>query len=503
MIARTLEPGDVVYLPRGWIHAARANAGLSLHLTFGIHPYTRRDLADLLVAPALDDSPAGRDPLDASLPLGFDPSDPQQLDPALSSVRADVLARLAGVGPASLSTASSAAGRRTADRTRCGRSASCSRLTTSDPQGTPRATTVLRARPGLPLRVETATDGVTLVAGGRPSRSRPPMRAPCASLAAGAAFRAEELVGLDARRAAPAGARPPPGRGRGRHERVRVTGQEPPPDRPPQRPLAVLGPGPRPPRRPRRVCAPDPGPSCWSRNPGRGAPNRTRPVVFRPPVVDALHGWARELSARLLLIRRPGRVVGGARTWALADVTTRSLRVGQVSDVAELAAFDPTSDGAPETVPWYLVCAQGRHDVCCALRGRPVARRLQELRAGAVWECSHVGGDRFAANVLVLPEGLMYGYVDEAVVQDLVERQGQGRLLTEHLRGQCGSAPAAQVAEDAVRRVVDDDGMRAVTVDVRGPPGRRRVADPADPRPQPATLRGRGRRDARGGRRTG
>ena len=198
VIARTLEPGDVVYLPRGWIHAARANAGLSLHLTFGIHPYTRRDLADLLVEAALGDSPLGRDPLDASLPLGFDPSDPQQLDPALASVRADVLARLAGVGPASLSTASSAAGRRTADRTRCGRSASCSRLTTSDPQGTRRATRCSGRAPGSGSAGDGHRRGHARRRRPSRSRSRPPMRAPCASSRPGRPSGAEELVGLDA-----------------------------------------------------------------------------------------------------------------------------------------------------------------------------------------------------------------------------------------------------------------------------------------------------------------
>ena len=77
-----------------------------------------------------------------------------------------------------------------------------------------------------------------------------------------------------------------------------------------------------------------------------------------------------------------------------------------------------------------------------------------------MWECSHVGGDRFAANVLVLPDGLMYGYVDEAAADRLVDHRAEGRLLTEHLRGQCGSPPAAQVAEDAVRRALEDDRVR-------------------------------------------
>jgi hypothetical protein len=181
-------------------------------------------------------------------------------------------------------------------------------------------------------------------------------------------------------------------------------------------------------------------------------------------VAAEAHRWARELSARLLLIRRPGRTTGASRTWALADIVAGTLRVGTVSAAADLATVDPTADGELEAAPWYLVCAQGRHDVCCSIRGRPVARRLHELDA-VVWECSHVGGDRFAANVLVLPDGLMYGYVDEADADRLVSLRAEGRLLTDHLRGQCGSPPAAQVAEDAVRRIVADDAIRTVVID--------------------------------------
>ncbi len=62
-----------------------------------------------------------------------------------------------------------------------------------------------------------------------------------------------------------------------------------------------------------------------------------------------------------------------------------------------------------------LVCTHGRHDVCCAVRGRPVAAALAAAATGwDVWECSHVGGDRFAANVLLVPSGELFGSLDEA-----------------------------------------------------------------------------------------
>lgn len=45
----TLQPGDCLYLPRGFIHSARAEGGTSIHLTFGIHQWTRHHLAEELI----------------------------------------------------------------------------------------------------------------------------------------------------------------------------------------------------------------------------------------------------------------------------------------------------------------------------------------------------------------------------------------------------------------------------------------------------------------------
>ena len=57
-----------------------------------------------------------------------------------------------------------------------------------------------------------------------------------------------------------------------------------------------------------------------------------------------------------------------------------------------------------------------------------------------VWECSHLGGDRFAANALVLPHGFYYGQVpgDGA---DLVAAHSRGQVALPWLRGRAGVPP--------------------------------------------------------------
>ncbi|MEO6501934.1 MAG: cupin domain-containing protein [Jatrophihabitantaceae bacterium] len=82
----TLQPGDALYLPRGFIHSATAQGETSIHLTVGVHPVTRHALLKHLLAEA-----AGESSLRASLPLGGDLADEARLaDELRETVRAFV-----------------------------------------------------------------------------------------------------------------------------------------------------------------------------------------------------------------------------------------------------------------------------------------------------------------------------------------------------------------------------------------------------------------------------
>ncbi len=62
-----LDAGDVVYIPRGWLHQARATAATSLHITAGVLRYTWTDLLLELVSRVALEEPSFRQ----SLPVGF------------------------------------------------------------------------------------------------------------------------------------------------------------------------------------------------------------------------------------------------------------------------------------------------------------------------------------------------------------------------------------------------------------------------------------------------
>ncbi|WP_404388580.1 cupin domain-containing protein [Humibacillus xanthopallidus] len=94
----TLRPGDVLYLPRGWVHSATALGGVSTHLTLGVHVWTRRHLADALVASAI--TAASRDEqVRASLPLSPEGFGHGTLTTDIEVVREALLRALRDVEP--------------------------------------------------------------------------------------------------------------------------------------------------------------------------------------------------------------------------------------------------------------------------------------------------------------------------------------------------------------------------------------------------------------------
>ena len=101
-----------------------------------------------------------------------------------------------------------------------------------------------------------------------------------------------------------------------------------------------------------------------------------------------------------------------------------------------------------------LVCTHGSHDVCCGSFGYPIYNALRHRYAsdpGAnlrVWRVSHLGGNRFAPNVLDLPEGRNWVRVGEEQLDGLVHRGGDAADLRGLYRGWVGmESPYEQIAE--------------------------------------------------------
>jgi (2Fe-2S) ferredoxin len=171
---------------------------------------------------------------------------------------------------------------------------------------------------------------------------------------------------------------------------------------------------------------------------------------FDRGIALALEARGRAEGVRVQAIRRPGATAPGARRqWVTVDTRdeTPQLRRGEFGDPAELLELPlDGSPGDPDPDPLYLVCTHGKHDPCCAQRGRPVAAALDEVRPARVWQASHLGGCRFAPSVLVLPLGLMYGRVIPSAADEFIAAADAGEVVGRQLRGRIGVPPAAQAA---------------------------------------------------------
>ena len=143
------------------------------------------------------------------------------------------------------------------------------------------------------------------------------------------------------------------------------------------------------------------------------------------------------------------------------------IRVGG-EDVVARRGYDQPRPLGP--LGLHLVCTNGRHDPCCADLGRPVVRALVDSGVDDVWESSHVGGDRFAANIVLLPDGVYYGRVGPDDAADLLAAHRAGTLSLDRFRGRSHLPPLVQAADLFARRHLDEsrvDGTFVVSTDRR------------------------------------
>ncbi|HEX6354009.1 sucrase ferredoxin [Actinophytocola sp.] len=182
----------------------------------------------------------------------------------------------------------------------------------------------------------------------------------------------------------------------------------------------------------------------------------------------------RKRGLRPLLIRRPGKhtrdpqrtrrtvFVGGG------DPGSRWLERLEINDLSELATLDLSAVvegrgglGEPVDGPLFLICTHGTKDMCCAVLGRPLASSLDANYPGRTWEVSHVGGDRWAGNLLVVPDGFLHGQLEPNEAARVAKAALNDQVEPDHLRGRTSVGSSwSQHAEIAVRQGVS--GVRGL-----------------------------------------
>jgi hypothetical protein len=202
----------------------------------------------------------------------------------------------------------------------------------------------------------------------------------------------------------------------------------------------------------------------WTRDalPGSGLSDQVKQHL-RDQVRSVPHG-------RLLFIRRPDR----RQRPELVAFTATSLPGHESMTRLELESYEDLRGvdllrGEPCEHPLFLVCTHGKHDPCCARYGRPLYESLRdELDEDWAWQSSHIGGDRFAGNLVCLPEGLYYGRVDRDAAGTVLDEHFAGRIDLDHYRGRSSHPFPVQAAERYLREQagaygIDDVGVEGAT----------------------------------------
>lgn len=213
-----------------------------------------------------------------------------------------------------------------------------------------------------------------------------------------------------------------------------------------------------------------------------------------PAVGGAIESAVLDAGGRALLIRRPAShadqhdhrrrqvfVAGGlaGTPWLLGG------SVGEPDEVLGLS-LESFTEGDPDVlareIGWLerleggvlLVCANAKRDLCCALRGRPIALELERRNPGKVWECTHTGGHRFAPTGLVLPSGQSLARLTPEVALAALRAADAGQLASEtfgpwHDRGRGHLEPACSVAEAYIRELTGETDSAALGAREVGP----------------------------------
>jgi hypothetical protein len=178
-------------------------------------------------------------------------------------------------------------------------------------------------------------------------------------------------------------------------------------------------------------------------------------------VGEELTRRSRAAGVRVLLIRRFGGTLAGPTTaFAIHTGPERPwierIELPRFRDAAgigleRIRGPEPPGLGVPHPRGLFLVCTHGRHDRCCAELGRPLAAAMAEAFPDSTWESSHLGGDRFAGNLVAFPHAYYFGRVTPAGGPAIARAYEQGRLDLEHFRGRSCRPMAVQAAEHRLR----------------------------------------------------
>ncbi|MEM7129866.1 MAG: sucrase ferredoxin [Chloroflexota bacterium] len=130
-------------------------------------------------------------------------------------------------------------------------------------------------------------------------------------------------------------------------------------------------------------------------------------------------------------------------------------------DVAALLRGETDHQPVKERV--VAVCTNGKHDLCCAKFGLPIYQALEAESDISAWQCTHIGGHRYAATAVVLPTGVTYGYLTPENIGEVAQAIRDDTIYLPCYRGSAAYSGAVNAAEYFLRMKNNQTMLNALT----------------------------------------
>jgi len=213
-------------------------------------------------------------------------------------------------------------------------------------------------------------------------------------------------------------------------------------------------------------------PGSWGRDALR---SNSLPFGIGPILADR----AKAADVGILLIRHPNRPRhlsdSDPRIVWVAHIESNTLKRLELNDCRELLTWDlpaiahgdissigalggdPASDVSIDQ-PLALICCHAARDACCAIHGRALYDALladaTQQDAQYLWQCSHLGGHRFAPTMLLLPLGALYGRLDLARARSARQAACRNQISLDGCRGRTHEVSPVQCADLYLRQLL-------------------------------------------------
>ena len=221
---------------------------------------------------------------------------------------------------------------------------------------------------------------------------------------------------------------------------------------------------------------------CWViiEQPGPWGSQALLESTIDPVLGQQILERAEGTGASILLARHPDRTDRNLTEHNVWVVHTSPgdcwMRHGLIRDLAELATWDFAAMaqgqlppiGTKIADPTMFICTHSGRDACCAIHGRALISAVHavlppEIRP-SVWECSHLGGHRFAPTALTIPSGAVWGRLTPERAIEIHAAAFAREITTESYRGRSAWPQPLQAAEAHVRSSIDERAENALDV---------------------------------------